>query len=1238
MGFIHLVIEGRAVVRRLVVFVVLLLFAASIVSVAPVAAAPDGLSAPAAPFVQRHVGDVIDTAQGISVTVAVDGSGRRKVEFVAERSEPGSNDWSHPSNQLPYFSKIVTTDTDIASYTIPAGTLQPEFDYRFRARQWYDGKGGDTTEFGPWSTVGSLAVISKPVSPYPWTPKGDTAPAGNILRADDSARPIGSTPISWYEFEIKTLHEPWDADLDSDPVWSKTVPAQSSGLTEVAVDECQQIPGCTGAGNLKGTGFQLRWRVRAIDQNYDWSDWSRWRFFDTESTQDEYWYIPNRAGSYIAGVAGGDEASGLVASQQYPGVFWFIRDAGGDEDRAKLYAIKIDPATGRLDNIAGHMTREIKVNGVENIDWEAVELGPDGNLWIGDIGDYYRKDDPGLPESEAAGQMRDRNNSAEPDLRVIRVPEPNPYTDDQVTATKVAPFQYPDGQSYNSEAMFWVGDYLYVITKEQPQQVYRFRSWISSDQSYNTLTYVGQLSAGLDPITDASPDSGYTHLALTTASSRAVVFRGPGGAPTSGTEADALVRDLLIDQEASWHYYYRSAGAYQADGTLLQERGMFDEFSQPRQLSMQIEGVAFSGTDLAMISEFGKHVLYVPSHDSRDHAPQWVGWGWTGRSGSGMGLGAADTNVDDMLDQNRPDGVYVQAGSLWWYNDTGNRPGGFYGKDYTVTDAWGSGPAPLGAGDGDEATVINRSNPWHTTDYFRKPFLVDFGDSIPSTIEIDLVVDDGAVVYLNGTPVIRHNMAASPVFPYESDTALEGIWGSAESEIHTYTINNPPLHEGLNWIAVEVHQNDQGSGDTSFDLAVREGTILPPSNFDLQGVVDNSDGLDLDLSWEPVPGALEYRLMRRELREENPDWAELARFGGTRTEAHLDLNFAVDVADYALEVRTVDGWSIPSAAYRIVFFLDQERQVTQQAYGFAIAPVAVTAPPPPLVSSAAVGTTRALAPAAGAAVAEPTIVGEVVVAIAGLVVAAGFITVAVLTDRSVLIDGTVLEGSSLDNKSEFDKQRDIAFEEIVTLLAAHAATQNMNEIDRRTIADECVESVDKVIKALGSFPGADNQNLISGEHPCEGLPIYFPAQGSNHPNAAILRSDAVSVHRQWHYQERKAQSYSRHWIYTTWDDGVALNNGSEVGCSIPDANKTCDEFPNASMMAGGSASIPRPALRWVPTNPMNENSSEGGKVSSFYTACGVQADGDPFIVVPLTDRELGSAPKPDTFWLCNGNP
>ena len=79
--------------------------------------------------------------------------------------------------------------------------------------------------------------------------------------------------------------------------------------------------------------------------------------------------------------------------------------------------------------------------------------------------------------------------------------------------------------------------------------------------------------------------------------------------------------------------------------------------------------------------------------------------------------------------------------------------------------AWSEGPAQLGYGEGDEATVIpfgpDANRKW-TTAYFRNRF--NLADSRGITgVKMRLRRDDGVIVYLNGREAARSNITTGPV-------------------------------------------------------------------------------------------------------------------------------------------------------------------------------------------------------------------------------------------------------------------------------------------------------------------------------------------------------------------------------------------------------------------------------------------------------------------------------------------
>src|SRR5205085_10775309 len=83
--------------------------------------------------------------------------------------------------------------------------------------------------------------------------------------------------------------------------------------------------------------------------------------------------------------------------------------------------------------------------------------------------------------------------------------------------------------------------------------------------------------------------------------------------------------------------------------------------------------------------------------------------------------------------------------------------------------AWDSGAAQLGFGDGDEATVINRTPNGQPliTAYFRKTFSVP-DPSLYGSLAVRLLRDDGGIVYLNGVELFRSSMPTNATITYST--------------------------------------------------------------------------------------------------------------------------------------------------------------------------------------------------------------------------------------------------------------------------------------------------------------------------------------------------------------------------------------------------------------------------------------------------------------------------------------
>lgn len=215
----------------------------------------------------------------------------------------------------------------------------------------------------------------------------------------------------------------------------------------------------------------------------------------------------------------------------------------------------------------------------------------------------------------------------------------------------------------------------------------------------------------------------------------------------------------------------------------------------------------------------------------------------------------------------------------WKFLDDGSNQGIGWYQDTYDDSSWFQGVGQFGYGDGDEQTVVSYGpDPDHkyVTTYFRKTFEVPDASRIVG-LTLNLLRDDGAVVYLNGREVARSNMTWDFV-NYDTYAATQ-IGGKQENKFFPYYIDAlqsnftdpPPLNTGDNLLAVELHQAAPDSSDLSFDLKLdthcvgkpgKANTPIPPSGEDI-GATTDPDFVILD--WQSVPACLSsYKVVVRE--------------------------------------------------------------------------------------------------------------------------------------------------------------------------------------------------------------------------------------------------------------------------------------------------------------------------------------------------------------------------------------
>ncbi len=200
-----------------------------------------------------------------------------------------------------------------------------------------------------------------------------------------------------------------------------------------------------------------------------------------------------------------------------------------------------------------------------------------------------------------------------------------------------------------------------------------------------------------------------------------------------------------------------------------------------------------------------------------------------------------------LVEASSPVPVAPATVAVWKYKDDGSDQSTQWRARNFDDQSWNFGPSELGYEDS-PATVVSygaSANNKHITTYFRHHFSVA-NPSIYQSLTLKLLVDDGCVIYLNGTEVVRRNMPAGEV-NYRTLT-VNRVGGTDESNFFTYNLSASGLVTGDNVLSVEVHQESAGSSDLSFDLGLtassHTGFTITDSIRYTQQVPDVSYGRD----------------------------------------------------------------------------------------------------------------------------------------------------------------------------------------------------------------------------------------------------------------------------------------------------------------------------------------------------------------------------------------------------------
>ncbi len=180
---------------------------------------------------------------------------------------------------------------------------------------------------------------------------------------------------------------------------------------------------------------------------------------------------------------------------------------------------------------------------------------------------------------------------------------------------------------------------------------------------------------------------------------------------------------------------------------------------------------------------------------------------------------AADNTVENMRLNGQPTGIaysgFAELSNIFTL-DTGFVPG-HNSLELDLVNA-GADPNPAGLRMQMQGTAVTQTDSTElslgpSTHYFRESFVYNGDPRSDHNLQLRLLADDGAVVYLNGVEIHRQNMPEGPI---THDTSALNNVGRAQLSQPIDVSSAPLLFGTTNVLAVEVHQAASGNPDLRF--------------------------------------------------------------------------------------------------------------------------------------------------------------------------------------------------------------------------------------------------------------------------------------------------------------------------------------------------------------------------------------------------------------------------------------
>jgi acid phosphatase type 7 len=213
------------------------------------------------------------------------------------------------------------------------------------------------------------------------------------------------------------------------------------------------------------------------------------------------------------------------------------------------------------------------------------------------------------------------------------------------------------------------------------------------------------------------------------------------------------------------------------------------------------------------------------------------------------------TAHQQSLKQNDDERVILDFTAEWKCWDAEQAPDGDWRKADFDDSNWPAGGGLLGFDTRDDGKnwpqpgLSTRIESGHLTYLFRTEFVYD-GPTERMRLQFDQIIDDAAVYYLNGQEIGRTE--GIPDGPCEFGTVATRTVGTPAPEVGAVVIDNPPLLQGRNVLAVSLHNRSPGSSDICLGLRLRIGEIpVPPKALYLTWQRDPTTTMTIQWHGEP---------------------------------------------------------------------------------------------------------------------------------------------------------------------------------------------------------------------------------------------------------------------------------------------------------------------------------------------------------------------------------------------------